>query len=244
MAIVPSRSYAIPQFRRFWRFRDAAEHASFVARYSTGVQAAPQIRTVASLALRTLRSLAGGDGTFDCVHMRRRDFVADHTEEESIDSYAVRAAKRLKRHGRGYGSSVDAPSAVKALFLASDVAEEPATQAAFRRAFDGARVFTLMQVFPQSQLDSFTSTPQLASLQGGERSAALAREMRLGNVDQLICSAAVRPEIFNTLRLRSRKPCRACTHCSERLVASQCTACWLPRCARACRRKLTVRVRA
>ena len=123
---------------------------------------------------------AGGAGGFDCVHMRRRDFLADHSaEEESVESYARRAAARLRR----------ADGAFLPLYLASDVAEQPETLAAFKAAF-GHEALTLHRVFPPPELDTFTSTPRLSQLSGAAREAALAVEMRLGNVDQLLCAQA------------------------------------------------------
>ena len=93
--------------------------------------------------------------------------------------YARRAKERLHRQ-----SSRDA---ALPLYLASDVAEEASTREAFSRHF--GRVFTLLDVLPAWDLDAFGSMRHSA-LQGSERAAALAREMRLGNVDQLLCSAA------------------------------------------------------
>ena len=167
---------------------------------------------MAALALEALRATVAngteGGGHFDCVHMRRRDFVADHREEESVAQYAARAASKLQHvrgaGGRRTGTSSKARArqrksgaAVREasrlpVYLASDVAEEAETQQSFARHF--GRVLTLRSVFPRSALDSFTSTRQLSRLAPGSvaRDAALAREMRLGNVDQLVCSAASR----------------------------------------------------
>jgi len=144
-------------FRRFHRFSVNADDATFRRRYAEGVQPAPEIRAVASRALRTLRSAVGGDGNFDCVHMRRRDFVADHASEEiSVEEYARRAAEKLravkkaqppakhkrndKRHGerKHHGESTNSESEEMfdvAIYLASDVAELPETKAAFGRYF-------------------------------------------------------------------------------------------------------------
>ena len=67
--------------------------------------------------------------------------------------------------------------------------EEPHTRAAYARHF--GRVFTLLDVFPPWDLDAFGSM-RLSHLDGEERAAALAREMRFGNVAQLVCSEAER----------------------------------------------------
>ena len=75
------------------------------------------------------------------------------------------------------------------LYLASDVAEELRTRDAYERHF--GRVLTLLEVAPSWELDAFGSMRHSA-LAGEERAAALAREMRLGNVDQLVCSEAER----------------------------------------------------
>jgi len=165
-------------FRRFSRFSSPAQQAEFSRRFQAGVQAAPPIRAVAAQALLALRRLAGH--SFDCIHMRRRDFLADHAgEEATVEEYAERAARQLRAQG---SSSEQLP-----VYLASDVAENPSTQAAFRKHFP--RVVTLLQVFPESELDTFASVP-LSSMTSEERTAAVAREMRFGNVDQLVCSRA------------------------------------------------------
>ena len=110
----------------------------------------------------------------------RRDFVADHAEEETaIGDYAMRARERLDQQSRR--------GARLPLYLASDVAEEPETREAFLRHF--GRVFTLFDIFPAWDLDAF-GTMRHSALVGPERAAALAREMRFGNVDQLVCSEA------------------------------------------------------
>lgn len=83
-------------FRRFFRFESDAEHLAFRARLLEGLRAAPQIRAAAEASLGRLRAMAGPRGRFDCVHMRRRDFLADHAGEEvSVGEYARLAAKRL-----------------------------------------------------------------------------------------------------------------------------------------------------
>ena len=70
--------------------------------------------------------------------MRRRDFLADHAGDETTEEeYAERAATRL--NGRGGGAALP-------VYLASDVAEDLSTQAAFRKFFP--RVVTLLQVVP------------------------------------------------------------------------------------------------
>eukprot|EP00322_Chrysochromulina_rotalis_P001838 CAMPEP_0115889040 /NCGR_PEP_ID=MMETSP0287-20121206/32618_1 /TAXON_ID=412157 /ORGANISM="Chrysochromulina rotalis, Strain UIO044" /LENGTH=306 /DNA_ID=CAMNT_0003345743 /DNA_START=149 /DNA_END=1066 /DNA_ORIENTATION=+ len=197
-------------FRRFHRFSVNADDATFRRRYAEGVQPAPEIRAVASRALRTLRSAVGGDGNFDCVHMRRRDFVADHASEEiSVEEYARRAAEKLravkkaqppakhkrndKRHGerKHHGESTNSESEEMfdvAIYLASDVAELPETKAAFGRYFRA--VYSLEGVFPHEALDTFTTFAHLSRANRSVRSKALASEMRFGNVDQLLCSAA------------------------------------------------------
>ena len=83
---------------------DAATQRAFDERYANGVRPAPAIRAAAAQALAALRANAsafsggGADGeTFDCVHMRRRDFVADHKEEVSVEEYAEKAAARLAK---------------------------------------------------------------------------------------------------------------------------------------------------
>ena len=111
--------------------------------------------------------------------MRRRDFLADHVGEEvTVEDYAIRAAKRLRQQP-------GAPVADLPLYLASDVAEQPAVKEEFRSHFPS--VTTLLDVFPARELDGFGSTP-LAQLSPDERNVALARDMRFGNVDQLVCS--------------------------------------------------------
>jgi hypothetical protein len=182
-------------FRRFGRFATPAGEADFRRRYAAGVQPAPEIRAAASRALKALRAAAaaasgGGDrsGRFDCIHMRRRDFVADHAEEESVEQYAARAAAKLRRRGPG-GAGKAAPQ--RPIYLASDVADRPETLAAFRKHF-GRRTFTLQTVFPAEALDTFTSTRELSKMDDAARSAAFAREMRFGNVDQLLCAQAER----------------------------------------------------
>ena len=62
----------------------------------------PTQHTVQALraAVRGAKASGGSPdgGGFDCVHMRRRDFVADHPEELSVDEYAAKAAAKLRRH--------------------------------------------------------------------------------------------------------------------------------------------------
>ena len=168
-------------FRRFWRFSLPSAHSEFQRRYREGVQAAPEIRAIASYALRSLRETVGGNGAFHCVHMRRRDFLADHAEELSVDEYARRAAVQIRQQS---GADERLP-----VYLASDTAESAATQAAFRAHFP--RVLTLLQVFPESELDLFGSRP-LSHMTDAERSQAVALDMRFGNVDQLVCSMSER----------------------------------------------------
>ena len=195
--------YFARMFRRFGHFDKKDADAAFSKRYAEAVQPAPEIREVAARALKAVREAtkveaAAQEGSagksvadaplFDCVHMRRRDFVADHAEEESVAAYAARAAKKLRRQGKGKASARQRRHLP--IYLASDVAEEAATQAAFRKHFP--LVLTLQQVFPRSDLDSFTSAANLSRLIGQDRAVAMGREMRMGNVDQLICSAADR----------------------------------------------------
>ena len=149
------------------------------------------MRTAASRAVRALRARSHArDGSFDCVHMRRRDFVADHpTEEVSVDAYAKKAAHKLRawrlaQRGGGGGGGGARP-----LYLASDVADEVATRLAFERHV-GSSLVTLLDVFPAGELDTFTATANLSRAPAASRAAALSSEMRLGNVDQLLCSAA------------------------------------------------------
>ena len=173
-------------FRRFGRFSSPRMHEAFRARYAAAVQPAPEIRAVAEEALRALRALGGGSGAFDCVHMRRRDFVADHAaEERGVDEYAALSAERLHAVSTG----TDAPAAM--LYLASDVADELGVREAFRRA-TGRRVITLADVFPPWELDTFGATEHSAGGIGGPSTAnaALARDMRFGNVDQHVCAEA------------------------------------------------------
>lgn len=184
-------------FRRFHRFTDAAQDVAFRRRYADGVQPAPEIRAAAARALRTLRDAAGGDGSYDCVHMRRRDFVSDHAAEElSVEEYAKAAAERLrgwrtgkkkKKHAK-QGAEAEGKEAEPAVYLASDVAETPEAKAAFAKHFRA--VYSLGAVFPRDALDTFTSTPHLSRANFTARSRALASEMRFGNVDQLLCSDA------------------------------------------------------
>ena len=61
------------------------------------------------------------------------------------------------------------------------------TQEAFSRVFP--KVYTLGTVFPPWELDTF-GTMHLSSLSARERVVAMARDMRFGNVDQLVCSEA------------------------------------------------------
>ncbi|KAL1511953.1 hypothetical protein AB1Y20_005233 [Prymnesium parvum] len=162
-------------FRRFWRFTSPRDHAAFVERFEQGVQPAPEIRAAAAATLRALRAATAPAAAFNCVHMRRRDFLADHEGEEvSVREYARKA--RLRLH-----------AAELPLFLASDVAEDPAVKREFGAHFP--RVITLLDVFPRRELDAFGSAP-LSQLPPEERHAALARDMRFGNVDQLVCSQA------------------------------------------------------
>ena len=199
--------YFARMFRRFQRFSSETDHNAFLERYAKGVRPAPDIQAVANEALTSLRTKIsnnfGGVAAFDCVHMRRRDFIADHKEEESIEQYAARAAAKLtssstkngnNKHHHNKGGGVE-PRPVRAVYLASDVAEDPTTKAAFAQSFGkGTRIFTLESIFPSSRLDAFTSTRKLSKLQIGSsaRHAALAREMRFGNVEQLVCSRAER----------------------------------------------------
>ena len=112
----------------------------------------------------------------------RRDFVADHAEEErSVEEYALRAKERLHQLS---SQGTELP-----LYLASDVAEEASTRNAFARHF--VRVFSLLEVLPMSDLDAFGSMRHSA-LAGKDEAGTLAREMRFGNVDQLVCSEAER----------------------------------------------------
>lgn len=114
-------------------------------------------------------------------HAGRRDFVADHADEQSVEEYARRAHEMLhKQSSRG---------AQLPLYLASDVAEEASTREAFGRHF--GRVLTLLEVFPPWEFDSFGSMRH-STLAGQAQAAALAQEMRLGNVEQLVCSEAAR----------------------------------------------------
>ena len=106
-------------FRRFGRFTTAADDEAFKRRYAAGVRPAREIQAVANAALRNLRAAirdggggqgarydgsvanggsAGDDGgrganrvsgSFDCVHMRRRDFLADHAEENTVAQCAA-----------------------------------------------------------------------------------------------------------------------------------------------------------
>lgn len=212
-------------FRRFRRFASVGSQEAFDRRYAAGVQPSPAIKDAADRALKALRALVGGDGHFDCVHMRRRDFVADHVEEESVEDYAARAVAKLQRRGSsgisGRGGNgrrhkqrgphpshggfsrreakaqiqqqqlqQQQPQQPPVLYLSSDVGEELATQEAFRRHF--GRVFTLQSVFPRDILDSFTTARELSRLNTSALSAALGREMRFGNVDQLVCAASQR----------------------------------------------------
>ena len=174
--------YFARMFRRFHRFSDATQHDAFQRKYALAVIPAPEIRAVASRALVRLRTSVGTDGRFDCVHMRRRDFVADHAKEElSVEEYARRAADilRVGRHQADEGLPI---------YLASDVAAKPETKAAFERHFRAVK--TLGDVFPAEELDTFTSTPQLSRASAMDMSGAEASEMRFGNVDQLLCSRA------------------------------------------------------
>ena len=77
------------------------------------------------------------------------------------------------------------------LYLASDVADELGVREAFRRA-TGRRVITLADVFPPWELDTFGATEHSAGSIGGPSTAnaALARDMRFGNVDQHVCAEA------------------------------------------------------
>ena len=54
-----------------------------------------------------------------------------------------------------------------------------------------SRVLTLLEVLPPWELDSFGSMRH-STLAGRAQAAALAQEMRLGNVEQLVCSEAER----------------------------------------------------
>ncbi|KAL3911439.1 MAG: hypothetical protein SGPRY_008691 [Prymnesium sp.] len=169
-------------FRRFWRFESPTMQADFNRRLEWGVRPAPEIRAAAASTLRAVRAAAGGWGGFDCVHMRRRDFLADHQGEEvSVGEYARRAASKLRAQAGGARSLP--------LYLASDVAEQPGVRRSFEQHFP--RVITLLDSFPRDDLDVFGSMP-LSSLPETERHAALARDMRFGNVDQLVCSQADR----------------------------------------------------
>ena len=119
-------------FRRFHRFTNHEVDAAFKIQYGQGVQPAPEIRVAASQTLHNLYVLLGEGVKFDCVHMRRRDFVADHAAEElSVQDYARRAAQKLldwrKLHNKDAGQT--------AVYLASDVAELSETRAAFLRHF-------------------------------------------------------------------------------------------------------------
>ena len=107
--------------------------------------------------------------------------MADHTDEQSVDEYARRAHEVLHRQS--------SRRAQLPLYLASDVAEEASTRAAFGAHF--ARVLTLLEVLPPWELDSFGSMRH-STLAGRAQAAALAQEMRLGNVEQLVCSEAER----------------------------------------------------
>ena len=167
-------------FRRFHRFTSAEQHADFTRRFAWGVQPAPEIRAVAAQALQRLRRAVGGGG-FNCVHMRRCARGADHTDEQSVDEYARRAHEVLHRQS--------SRRAQLPLYLASDVAEEESTRAAFGAHF--GRVLTLLEVLPPWELDSFGSMRH-STLAGRAQAAALAQEMRLGNVEQLVCSEAER----------------------------------------------------
>lgn len=189
-------------FRRFGRFSKAADEAAFRQRYAAGVQPAPEIRVAAERALQSLRAAAavraaagksahGGRRAegFDCVHMRRRDFIADHAEEVGVEQYAAKAAAKLRRRGSNGRGGV----AARPVYLASDVADEPATLAAFRRHFGAGNLFTLQSLFPPELLDAFSSTRALSKVSdSAARSAAFGREMRFGNVDQLVCARADR----------------------------------------------------
>ncbi len=107
--------------------------------------------------------------------------MADHADEQSVEEYARRAHEMLHRQsGRG---------AQLPLYLASDVAEDASTREAFGRHF--GRVLTLLEVFPPWEFDSFGSMRH-STLSGQAQAAALAQEMRLGNVEQLVCSEAER----------------------------------------------------
>ena len=140
--------YFARMFRRFGHFDNKNADAAFSERYAEAIQPAPEIRDVALRALKAVREAAKAeagaqDGSagrsladaplFDCVHMRRRDFIADHAEEESVTAYAARAAKKLRRQGKSKASGRQRRHLP--VYLASDVAEEPATQAAFRKHF-------------------------------------------------------------------------------------------------------------
>ncbi len=188
-------------FRRFHRFADGAQEAAFRRRYAEGVQPAPEIRAAAARALRALREAVAGDGTFDCVHMRRRDFVADHAQDEvSVEQYAATAAAKLRawrrkgsKHKKRHGGKQLAEAGIEgggdpAVYLASDVAGTPEAQAAFRS--QGLTVYSLESVFPRDELDTFSATPALSRADGAARARAMASEMRFGNVDQLVCSEA------------------------------------------------------
>lgn len=107
--------------------------------------------------------------------------MADHADEQSVEEYARRAREMLHRQS-SRGSQLP-------LYLASDVAEEASTREAFGRHF--GRVLTLLEVFPPWEFDTFGSMRHSA-LAGKEQAAALAQEMRLGNVEQLLCSEAER----------------------------------------------------
>ena len=120
-------------FRRFGRFDSPWAHAAFERRIALGLRPSPEVRIAASSALRILQdAVAAGAGggsnfsesgagsmrppterwvapDFDCVHMRRRDFIVDHAADElSVGEYARLAVARLAemdRVGRGGGSA-------------------------------------------------------------------------------------------------------------------------------------------
>eukprot|EP00965_Chrysotila_dentata_P012283 403703-Pleurochrysis_carterae.AAC.1 len=72
--------------------------------------------------------------------MRRRDFIADHAQEEvGVDEYGEKAAARLRmlharRGARGQAQGGGAHTAQPTLYLASDVAEQARLACAARLA--------------------------------------------------------------------------------------------------------------
>ncbi|KAI9033203.1 nucleotide-diphospho-sugar transferase-domain-containing protein [Hyaloraphidium curvatum] len=148
-------------FRRFHKFLNRSRNSEFDDKLAKALKPSSDVRYAAGLVYNLLKERANastGNGIFNCVHIRRGDFLKVHEAERPLEEIASLLASML--------------DPTTALYVASDASPDPDFQK------------TLLRRFPHAFFWGNFMQPAFQHLYDAE----LGPSMLIGAIEQRLCS--------------------------------------------------------